>query len=77
MCLKDFVDSSSTGPITHFGEFFIGRPDEKYDEYASFPDRTGVDNLDFEFCLAINLVLTNMVVFLQTCCASHLYSKSL
>lgn len=47
--LKDFVDSDSTGPITHFGEFFIGRPDDKYNEYVTLPDETGVDNLDFEF----------------------------
>lgn len=45
--LKDSVDSVST--ITHFGEFFIGRPDSKYDEYVSFPEITGVNNLDFEF----------------------------
>lgn len=51
--LKDYVDSDTTGPITQFGEFFIGRPDEKYDEYKSFPDRTGVDNLDFEFYRSI------------------------
>lgn len=47
--LKDSIDSKSNGPLTHFGEFFIGRPDPKYDEYQSFPDRTGVNNLDFEF----------------------------
>jgi len=46
---KDAVDSASGGPVSHFGEFFIGRPDPKYDEYQSFPDRTGVNNLDFEF----------------------------
>lgn len=45
--LKDAVDSSNT--ITHFGEFFIGRPDSKYDEYVYFPTQTGVNNLDFEF----------------------------
>ena len=50
--LKDSVDSSDT--ITHFGEFFIGRPDSKYDEYVSFPDRTGVNNLDFEYYRSIN-----------------------
>lgn len=47
--LKDAVDSSEGGPVTHFGEFFIGRPDPKYDEYSSFPTRTGINNLDFEF----------------------------
>lgn len=45
--LKDAVDSENT--ITHFGEFFIGRPDSKYDEYVYFPKQTGVNNLDFEF----------------------------
>lgn len=45
--LKDAVDSNAT--ITHFGEFFIGRPDPKYDEYVYFPTQTGVNNLDFEF----------------------------
>lgn len=47
--LKQHIDSLESGPITHFGEFFIGRPDPKYAEYASFPDRTGVNNLDFEW----------------------------
>lgn len=46
---KDAIDSDTGGPLTHFGEFFIGRPDPKYDEYRTFPDRTGVNNLDFEY----------------------------
>lgn len=46
---KDVIDSDAGGPLTHFGEFFIGRPDPKYDEYRTFPDRTGVNNLDFEY----------------------------
>ncbi|WP_299946690.1 alpha-amylase family glycosyl hydrolase [uncultured Microbulbifer sp.] len=46
---KDAIDSADGGPLTHFGEFFIGRPDPKYDEYQSFPDRTGINNLDFEY----------------------------
>lgn len=46
--LKDATDSSGD-PITNFGEFFIGKPDAKYSQYTSFPDRTGVNNLDFEF----------------------------
>lgn len=46
---KDAIDSAGGGPLTHFGEFFIGRPDPKYDEYQSFPDRTGINNLDFEY----------------------------
>jgi len=46
---KDAIDSAAGGPVTHFGEFFIGRPDPKYAEYASFPTRTGVNNLDFEY----------------------------
>ncbi len=45
--LKDAVDSNNT--ITHFGEFFIGRPDPKYDEYVYFPKQTGINNLDFEY----------------------------
>jgi glycosidase len=47
--LRDAVDSSNGGPVTHFGEFFIGRPDPKYDEYRTFPNRTGVNDLDFEY----------------------------
>jgi glycosidase len=47
--LKDAIDSAAGGPLAHFGEFFIGRPDPKYDEYRTFPDRTGVNNLDFEY----------------------------
>lgn len=47
--LRDVVDSAAGGPIAHFGEFFIGRPDPKYDEYRTFPDRTAVNNLDFEY----------------------------
>ena len=47
--LKDEVDSSPAGPLYHFGEFFIEKPDNKYKEYATFPERTGVHNLDFEF----------------------------
>lgn len=30
---KEAIDSDPGGPVTHFGEFFIGRPDPKYDEY--------------------------------------------
>lgn len=44
--LKDSVDSNNT--ITQFGEYFIGRPDAKYDDYVYFPKQTGVNNLDFE-----------------------------
>lgn len=47
--LKQHLDSLELGPFTHFGEFFIGRPDPKYNEYITFPDRTGVNNLDFEW----------------------------
>lgn len=46
---KDAIDSAAGGPLTHFGEFFIGRPDPKYDEYRTFQDRTGVGILDFEY----------------------------
>lgn len=45
--LMDAVNKQST--VTQFGEFFIGRPSDKYDEYCSFPVRTGVNNLDFEY----------------------------
>jgi glycosidase len=47
--LKDAIDSAPGGPVGNFGEFFIGRPDPKYDEYRTFPDRTGINNLDFEY----------------------------
>ena len=47
--LRDAIDSAPGGAVTHFGEFFIGKPDPKYSEYESFPDRTGINNLDFEF----------------------------
>lgn len=55
--LKDAVDSSAT--ITHFGEFFIGRPDPKYDEYVYFPKQTGVNNLDFEYYRAATSAFGN------------------
>ena len=45
--LMDSVNKQST--VTQFGEFFIGRPSDKYSEYCSFPRRTGVNNLDFEY----------------------------
>jgi glycosidase len=45
--LMDAVNKQST--VTQFGEFFIGRPSDKYSEYCSFPSRTGVNNLDFEY----------------------------
>lgn len=45
--LKDVIDTNNT--ITQFGEFFIGRPDPKYNEYVYFPKQTGINNLDFEF----------------------------
>lgn len=47
--LRDAIDSGDGGPLYHFGEFFIGRPDPKYEEYKDFPNKTGVHNLDFEF----------------------------
>lgn len=45
--LMDSVNKQST--VTQFGEFFIGRPSDKYSEFCSFPKRTGVNNLDFEY----------------------------
>jgi glycosidase len=56
---KDAIDTDTGGPLSHFGEFFIGRPDPKYDEYRSFPDRTGVNNLDFEYYRAATNVFGN------------------
>ncbi|MGT2753828.1 alpha-amylase family glycosyl hydrolase [Streptococcus ovis] len=44
--LKDSVADRTT--ISHFGEYFIGRPDSKYNDYVYFPKQTGVNNLDFE-----------------------------
>ena len=44
--LKDSIDSNNT--VTQFGEYFIGRPDSKYDDYVYFTEQTGVNNLDFE-----------------------------
>lgn len=55
--LKDVVDSEST--ITHFGEFFIARPDSKYSQYCKFPEITGVNNLDFEFYRAASTTFGN------------------
>ncbi|MCX7773892.1 MAG: alpha-amylase family glycosyl hydrolase [Clostridia bacterium] len=57
--MRDSVDSASGGPLFQFGEFFIGRPDPKYNEYKTFPDRTGVNNLDFEFYRSINSTFGN------------------
>ena len=57
--MKDAVDAAASTPITNFGEFFIGKPDAKYSQYASFPDRTGVNNLDFEFYNSVNNVFGN------------------
>lgn len=57
--LKDSVDGVSDTPITNFGEFFISKPDDKYEQYVSFPDRTGVNNLDFEFYNSVNNVFGN------------------
>ena len=45
--LADHVNAGSR-PVEHFGEFFIGSPDPKYDEYRTSPERTGIDILDFE-----------------------------
>ena len=49
--LKDSIDSNTT--VTQFGEYFIGRPDDKYDDYVYFPKQTGVNNLDFEMYRSI------------------------
>lgn len=54
---RDAIDTAFGGAVTHFGEFFIGKPDSKYGEYISFPDRTGINNLDFEYFRTVNNVL--------------------
>jgi cyclomaltodextrin glucanotransferase len=54
---RDAIDSASGGAVTHFGEFFIGKPDPKYAEYESFPDRTGINNLDFEYFRTLTNVI--------------------
>ncbi len=56
---RDAIDSASGGAVTHFGEFFIGKPDPKYGEYISFPDRTGINNLDFEYFRTLTNVIGN------------------
>tara|TARA_R110000772_G_scaffold22396_6_gene60599 strand:+ start:1 stop:1806 length:1806 start_codon:yes stop_codon:yes gene_type:complete len=56
---RDAIDSAPGGAVTHFGEFFIGKPDPKFAEYASFPTRTTINNLDFEFYRTIANVLDN------------------
>lgn len=61
--LKDSIDSQRT--LTHFGEFFISRPDPKYGEYVSFPKRTGVNNLDFEYFRAITSTFGNFRTNMQ------------
>jgi glycosidase len=54
---RDAIDAASGGAVTHFGEFFIGKPDPKYGEYETFPDRTGINNLDFEYFRTLTNVL--------------------
>lgn len=56
---RDAIDSAAGGAVTHFGEFFIGKPDPKYGEYISFPERTAINNLDFEYFRTITNVLGN------------------
>lgn len=56
---RDAIDSAPGGALTHFGEFFIGKPDPKFAEYVSFPTRTTINNLDFEFYRTIANVLDN------------------
>ena len=40
---------NATSPVFQFGEYFIGTPDPKYDDYRTSADRTGIQILDFEF----------------------------
>ncbi|NMH64077.1 alpha-amylase [Shewanella sp. SHSM-M6] len=56
---RDAIDSAPGGAVTHFGEFFIGKPDPKYAEYTSFPTRTNINNLDFEFFRTMTNVFAN------------------
>jgi len=56
---RDVIDSAPGGALTHFGEFFIGKPDPKFAEYVSFPTRTTINNLDFEYYRTIANVLDN------------------
>lgn len=39
--LKDSVAENVT--ISHFGEYFISRPDSKYQDYIRFPKDTGAN----------------------------------
>lgn len=48
--LKNWADTvNSYKPVFHFGEFWIGTPDPKYDDFRTFQKRTGVSILDFEY----------------------------
>ncbi|WP_161979356.1 alpha-amylase family glycosyl hydrolase [Streptococcus sp. S784/96/1] len=55
--LKDRISTIDT--ISHFGEYFIGKPDEKYGDYIAFPKKTGVNNLDFEMYRSFNNTFGN------------------
>lgn len=72
--LRDAIDSRTT--VAHFGEFFIGRPDPKYDEYVSFPRQTGVNNLDFEFYRAANTAFGNFSTSMSDFADMLVYTQS-
>lgn len=71
--LKDAIDSNGT--VQHFGEFFIGRPDPKYDEYVYFPKQTGVNNLDFEFYRAANSAFGDFSITMDDFADMLLYTQ--
>ncbi len=73
---RDAIDSAPGGALTHFGEFFIGKPDPKYTEYTSFPDRTNINNLDFEFFRTITNVLGNGSEDMNTLASFYQYTES-
>lgn len=73
---RDAIDSASGGAVTHFGEFFIGKPDPKYAEYTSFPDRTNINNLDFEYFRTLTNVLGNGTKDMNTLANFYQYTAN-
>ncbi|MBN7819550.1 alpha-amylase family glycosyl hydrolase [Bowmanella yangjiangensis] len=73
---RDAIDSAPGGAVTHFGEFFIGKPDPKYGEYESFPDRTGINNLDFEYFRTLTNVIGNGSQNMQDLASFYQYTDN-
>ncbi len=73
---RDAIDSASGGAVTHFGEFFVGKPDPKYSEYTSFPDRTNINNLDFEFFRTVTNVFGNGSEDMNTLANFYQYTEN-